>query len=458
MDNIKYLNINDLNKNYYCLLNNYVLIYNNNIWKTINIGINDNEYQQIFNNLFEYCPILKSLQFFKKYIYPFQIITKYDNPIIYYNNKYHHRECLLNLFLNSLTYYIINYQQDKLNDYYNILKNNIICSILREYDKNLDYNKIKNKKETLDRIYFKKDFLNDLTDLNLNIKFGFKNINCYPFIKKLNIFNSNSNSSYTLDNDKMIIFSILKNKKCIDCLNDFSKFKIDNIIIKNNKNKYIFVKTNEKFKGSLFFEDIIIDFPDKTIKNIKLPTTINIIPSKNILSSSSITPSKHSSDLSSDETITSSKNNDKIKLNDIHNKLTVIKPIDDIKNNKLLIKTIGNTLNDDDDLIDIDDEELTTASSSITSTSSTPLTSTSLISDKDINNSIKFKNIKIEDEQFIPLNINEEKNKEKINEEEINEEEIIYEDKEEERKKIINDMKYKIKELNELINNLELNY
>jgi len=467
MENIKYLNINDLENNYYCLINEYILIYKDNIWKNLNIEDEEN-YKEIFLNFFDYHPIFKSLQYFKKYTYPFQIITKYDNPIIYINNKYYNRINLLNIFLNSLTYYIINYEQEKINDYHNILKNNIICSVLREYNKNLDYSlkyKTKDKKETLDRIYFKNSFFNDLSNLNLGIKFGFKNINCFPFIKKINIFSFNL--SFILDDDENIIFSKLNDKKI---KNNLFKYKIDNIIIKCNKNnKYSFIKTNEKFKGNIFFDNIIIDFPNQNLKNIKIPTSNNILP-KNPLSSISPSspsyPSKHSSDLSSIDTSTlsSSKDDDnKIKLNDVHNKLKIIKPID--KNNKLLIKTIGDTLsfddvnddNDDNDDDLNDDEELTTASSS-----------SILTDDIDLNKSSKIKNIKIEDEQFIPFNltnnkdINDDDDKDindddkDINKEYIKEEEIIYEDKEEDRKKIIKEIKDKIKDLNKLIDNLEI--
>jgi len=406
MENIKYLNINELEKNYYCLINNYILIYENNIWKTINIGYDENEYQQLFYNLFDYHPMFKSLQYFKQTADISKVLKKNeeDNIIIYNNNKYYNRECLFNLFLNTITYYIINYKHDIIEEYFNILKENIICSIFREYDKNLDYTlkyKTKEKKETIDKIYFKKDILNDIYNLKLNIKIGFKNINCYPFIKQIHIYNNVLNS-YILENDEIILFSILNNKIKEDYLNDFSNYKIENIIVKiKNDNKYTFIKTNEKFRNNIFFEDIIIDLYNK---NKKSTDKINNTYNKSLFKTIGNSLNDDFEDFKSydDKDDKNISEYDETEEDDINIK-------DDDKNNK----------KEDKEYINEEDEELTTNS-----------TISNKSKDKKIN---KFKNIKIIDD----IEITEEKNKE------IN-------------KEIIIKLKEKMNEINNLID--KLNY
>lgn len=329
MENKKEITLIDLENNYYCLINDYIQIYFENKWYFLYLNFKDKEYEDLYLNLFEYHPQLKYLQYFKINNYPIHLLNKFDNYIIYNNNQYHNRKCLFNLFFNALTYYIVNYKQDKLNDYYNILKNNIIYSSLRKYDKLYDYSfkfKSKNKNETLDKIYFKKNLLNDLYNLNLGIKFNFHNINCNnPSIKK--IINYKYKSVYVFNNDDLIYFSYI-NKNNLNYLNNFSLNKIK---IKNcgeNKNDYII--SNDNIRCNIFFENIIVDFPDQSQliqKNIKMP----ILSPVNILSksfSSSCIPSKHSSDLtSSDDTIDNNKTNknkiskDKINKKEFNNKI-----------------------------------------------------------------------------------------------------------------------------------------
>ena len=502
MENKKEITIIDLENNYYCLDNNFIQIYKDNIWQYIYIDYNEKEYEEIYMNCFEYYPQLRHLQTYKKYLYPFQIILKYDNPIIYQNNKYHNRRCLFNLFLNSLTYYIINYNNEKFNDYFNILKNNIICTMVREYNKDYDINykyKLKNK-ITIDKIYFNKNILNDLYNLNLGIKFNFNNINCNPIINRINVYKYNS--VYVLENNYLILFS--KNNK------NKNEYMINKVkVINNGETKSSFIKLNEKFLGNIYFENIIIDFPDQTQliqKNIKLPSTlspINILPPKSLSSNPSI-PSKHSSDLSSDTSTLSPKennkeNNEKIKLKDIKT-LKINKPIKSVNyKNKLLIGTIGNTL-DTSSYSSIIDKNISTSSSSSSSSSISSNSSNSYNSSNSSNNIIKNNliedindiiinddikkdedikeninedeeikeeikeeiedDIDINEDKDIKENIKEEKeddiNKHKIDE--IIEEDIIYEDKKEEeiykKEEMINDIKKKIKELEDLINKL----
>ena len=329
MENKKEITLIDLENNYYCLINDYIQIYFENKWYFLYLNFKDKEYEDLYLNLFEYHPQLKYLQYFKINNYPVHLLNKFDNYIIYNNNQYHNRKCLFNLFFNALTYYIVNYKQDKLNDYYNILKNNILYSSLRKYDKLYDYSfkfKSKNKNETLDKIFFKKDLLNDLYNLNLGIKFNFHNINCNnPSIKK--IINYKYKSVYVFNNDDLIYFSYI-NKNNLNYLNNFSLNKIK---IKNcgeNKNDYII--SNDNIRCNIFFENIIVDFPDQSQliqKNIKMP----ILSPVNILSksfSSSCIPSKHSSDLtSSDDTIDNNKTNknkitkDKINKKEFNDKI-----------------------------------------------------------------------------------------------------------------------------------------
>lgn len=559
MENKKEITLIDLENNYYCLINDYIQIYFENKWYFLYLNFKDKEYEDLYLNLFEYHPQLKYLQYFKINNYPIHLLNKFDNYIIYNNNQYHNRKCLFNLFLNALTYYIVNYKQDKLNDYYNILKNNILYSSLRKYDKLYDYSfkfKSKNKNETLDKIYFKKDLLNDLYNLNLGIKFNFHNINCNnPSIKK--IINYKYKSVYVFNNDDLIYFSYI-NKNNLNYLNNFSLNKIK---IKNcgeNKNDYIIF--NDNIRCNIFFENIIVDFPDQSQliqKNIKMP----ILSPVNILSksfSSSCIPSKHSSDLtSSDDTIdnnktnkkkfidkinkdenekdktiedkidknktdedktieedeidedkineeeiddnetekdktdkddeeneddnilsslnsfkstssslsnissnssNSSSNNSKIKLNDIH-KLKVNKPIEHInKKNQLLIGTIGNTLNiiDEDDInnkfekkdiidknndlnnyIDTYNKSKIITDDNLTDTNDTTNNSNDLNSIDDDNDDNDIKETK-EDEIYIDkINNLIDKSINNIN-----------------KKELIDNIKEKIKELNDLINKL----
>jgi len=360
MENTKEINIIDLEKSGYCLMNDYIQYYKNGIWYYLNVGISEDEYNEIFLNFFDYKNIedLWNLQFTKIYKKSIdKVLNKYDKLLIYYNNKFTNRKYYFNIFMNALTYYIINYQKNKLNDYIKILRNNIVCSVLRKYNKNLDYDlryKTKYNKETINRIYFKIDLLKELYNLNLGVKFNLRNINCNPKIK--NLINFNNYSLYQLENNELLKFSILKNKvkDKKNYINNLHNFKLEKVIY--DFDYYIpFIVVKEHLHYNLFFENIIINIPNQLNLTNTLNKTINLSP-VNIINKSLVSSKKISkpnddfiltdSDTSSDSDISESidvidKNNDKNNKKDLNDK--------DIKNDE-------KDLNDKDDKNDKNDK------------------------------------------------------------------------------------------------------
>jgi len=254
MENDRYYKLYDINNNLYCLINQRIEFYKDNIWQYLNIGLGKKETQDLFLNFFDYkdINIFRPLQYF--YQDKFKEL-KEEDYVIYYNTKFHNRTNYINLILNSLTFYLINYEGDKFGMFVNIIKNNIIYSTLRKFDKHKDYSlkyKSINNKETLDKIYFKKQLLKDLLKLKINISFKFKNINCNPNIKNLLIFKNIF--LYSLENNDIIKLSLDNNKL----------ISINSIKLKENYNlnSKLYINDNNiyDFNGSIFIENIIIDF------------------------------------------------------------------------------------------------------------------------------------------------------------------------------------------------------
>ena len=279
--NSKIIKITDINNKQFCLLNRYVQFYKKNLWQYLNFGGSSNDIQILHLNFFDYFNIddLKILQY-SKCINDDNLQNK--GLLVYINHKFNHIICYINLFFNALTYYIIKYQRNLLLPYIDILKKNILCTTIRKFNKYKDYSMIyKNKQnKTLDKVYFKKSILNDIQNLNLNIKFCFSNLTCNYKIDK--IFNFNNYPVYTLtnNNEELNVIFYLSKKHNSSCNYKIKKISVDNF--KPNSNLKTF-KRKSPFNGTLCDETLIIDLSNNSFDDVfisepiydELPPIIN---------------------------------------------------------------------------------------------------------------------------------------------------------------------------------------
>ena len=253
MENDKFFKLYDLNNNQFCLFNQNIEFFKDNIWQYLNKNFSKSKSQDLFLNFFDYndINILRPLQYFYQDKYK---NLKDDDYIVYYNNKYYHKTNYINLILNTLTFYLLNYEQNKVSLFINIIKNNIVYSKIRKFDKHKDFSlKYKNffNKETLDKIYFNKQLFKDLLKLKLNISFKFKNINCIPNILNISIYKNMC--IYNLEDNINIYLFLINNV-----------LNIKSIELKEKVNEKSNINLNKNiindFNGSVFIENVIIDF------------------------------------------------------------------------------------------------------------------------------------------------------------------------------------------------------
>lgn len=224
IDNIN-INIKDINKNYYILFNE-LLIINKNEQNIIFDKFIKNNYKDLISyNFFSKLNIKLD-----KYLNRTNINCN-KNDYIYYdylknfkkNKIIYNKSNLTNLIINCIIYYILNYDIQKINKFKNIIEESIIT-----YEKEKIFNDYFNIK-----IYFNKNIFKQLNNLNLNINIILKN-------RYYNNINSINNVSYIDENNK--IFNLNNDKK-------YSKIIYYN---DNNIGKFKFYENNNIFKIVLY--------------------------------------------------------------------------------------------------------------------------------------------------------------------------------------------------------------
>ena len=268
MENIRNINLKDIKENFYVLENYKLQFYINgiyiDIYDKLNGLYNDNLFVKVFYKLFNdtklnnLCnknineDIDENELYLIYYIYNLGKLCNidYQENIQYNINKSH----FINILINILTYYIFNFNKEKIKDYINILKNNIICSNIIEKDREHLLKREKDAfKMNLNKIYFNKNLLEDINKLNLNFEIIFYNllpyndsindiifnIDNYSMLYKLNNKDVIYNFSRNKNNNNIIYYSDLityKEKLIINCNNNLLDLKNDDNIINNIKN------------------------------------------------------------------------------------------------------------------------------------------------------------------------------------------------------------------------------
>ena len=289
---IDYINIKDINKNYYILFNDLVIINKNDEHIIFDKYMNDN-----YNNLILYNLYNSKLNLnLESYLNRININCK-ENDYIYYNYLKNFEKnttiCnmsnLTNLIFNCIIYYILNYDIQKINEFKKIIEE---CIITYEKEKVLnDYFNIK--------IYFNKNIFKQINNLNLNINIILKN-------KYYNDINSISNINY--DDKNNIIFNLNNDK-------NYSKIIYYN---NDNINKYVFFENNNTINSVNTVNSVLIS--DLKIHYFKIIF-----------------------------------NNQKDNENNICNKNEQIKDVNKDKHTNFFDKYINDDYIDDDNYIDDDD-------------------------------------------------------------------------------------------------------
>jgi len=191
MENIKNINLKDIKENIYFLENYKIQFYIDGIYIDIYDTYYKNIYKDIFiNNIFIllskdnkklnnliYENVDEKIQENKTYLIYNTFEKNIDNLG---DEKYINKINLTNYIINSLTYYIFNFRQDKIKDYVNILKNNIISSKIKKIKINKDNKEI--EIDYIDKIYFNKNLFEEIYKLNLNFKIVLYNLNSFDKI------------------------------------------------------------------------------------------------------------------------------------------------------------------------------------------------------------------------------------------------------------------------------------
>jgi len=289
MENIKNINLKDIKENIYFLENYKIQFYINGIY----IDIYDNYYKEInsknfMNNIFtllsndnkklnnliyenvdEKIDENKTYLIYNTYETNFSVGSK-DN-IIKIN--------LTNYIINSLTYYIFNFKQEKIKDYVNILKYNIISSKIKKIK---IYEDNKNKEiDYIDKMYFNKNLFEEIYKLNLNFKIVLYNLNSFDKIINYEIKNENSLNYfyYILNNGNKLKYCCNYNSnthetKTYYINNDDNIFynliyKETLIINCSNIEKLIDIDDNNEIKEENNKKDITNDLLIKEIEDLK---------------------------------------------------------------------------------------------------------------------------------------------------------------------------------------------
>lgn len=308
MENRKEINLKDINENIYFLENQKIQIYINGIY----INIYDKKYEEydyntFINKIFSRISINKKLQ---NIIYRNveEEIDEKENYLIYNTNEISYINgikdeilniSLTNYLLNTITYYIFNFKQEKINEYIDILKNNIISSSI--FKKKIIEN---GKIEIIDwikKMYLNKKIFEDIYKLNLDIKIIFYNLNSlYKIIdydikqnrnKKYLYYKLNNNDEiyrkdyYSNHNNSICYFNETQNNYynliyneilIINCLNNDDYKEIENDLINKLKKEIEDLKkeNNKILEENKKLKDNIIDLNNKL--------NITIINKKNI--------------------------------------------------------------------------------------------------------------------------------------------------------------------------------
>jgi len=272
MENIKNINLKDIKKNIYFLENYKIQIFINNIYIDIYDklnNINNLDYHKTFYNLFNDKKLnnLVNKNLYEdindnEFYFYYNYISQNSDIQYNINNSY-----FINILLNVLTYYIFNFNKDKIDDYINILKNNIVSSDVIT-NKNKFYSS--NNRINLNRIYFNKNLFEEINKLNLDIKIILYNINPYN-----NIINDISFSEcrndftkfYKINNiDYYIYFSLHSNSNSINKYDQFITYKEILIINCSNIEKLIDIEDDNEIKEDNKKDNIEYE---KQIKELK---------------------------------------------------------------------------------------------------------------------------------------------------------------------------------------------
>ena len=297
MENRKEINLKDINENIYFLENQRIQIYINGIY----INIYDKKYEEydyntFINKIFSRISINKKLQ---NIIYKNveEEIDEKENYLIYNTNEISYINgikdeilniSLTNYLLNTITYYIFNFKQEKINEYIDILKDNIISSSIIK-KKIIENGKI----EIIDwikKMYLNKKIFEDIYKLNLDVKIIFYNLNSlYKIIdydikqngnKKYLYYKLNNNNEiyrknyYSNHNNSICYFNETQNNYynliyneilIINCLNNDDNKEIENDLINKLKKEIEYLKkvNNNLLEENKKLNDNIIDLNNK---------------------------------------------------------------------------------------------------------------------------------------------------------------------------------------------------
>ena len=278
---IIFIIINDIMYNDYKEYNlknlfDYNNIFNNILLKIYDFGIILNDKISLLKNLFDYFinqsnnkhfiineNIDEDLNFKNDLIFFKNIlnITNYDKNYNYINNKefiidYKYKYNYNRLLLNIIYYYVNKYENDKLYDLKIILKDNFLFFI---------------KHKNNDKLIFNNKLINDIINLNLNLKIYFNY--CYykydnsfyysSFYKECYNLNINGKKLINNYNIKDLIIILKYNSKYYS-LND--KHNLNIICLLDNE-YYLFCEIDKLTKQIIKY-DIIKDL--KNIDNIRI--------------------------------------------------------------------------------------------------------------------------------------------------------------------------------------------
>ena len=297
MENRKEINLKDINENIYFLENQRIQIYINGIY----INIYDKKYEEydyntFINKIFSRISINKKLQ---NIIYRNveEEIDEKEDYLIYNTNEISYINgikdeilniSLTNYLLNTITYYIFNFKQEKINEYIDILKDNIISSNIIK--KKITENKKIEIIDWIKKIYLNKKIFEDIYKLNLDVKIIFYNLNSlYKIInydikqngnKKYLYYKLNNNDEiyrknyYSNHNNSICYFNETQNNYynliyneilIINCSNNDDNKEIENNLINKLKKEIEDLKkeNNNLLEENKKLNDNIIDLNNK---------------------------------------------------------------------------------------------------------------------------------------------------------------------------------------------------
>ena len=255
MENIKNINLKDIKENIYFLENYKIQFFIDGIYIDI-YDIYDNYCKNIFINNFKkniftllsnkelynliYENIDKKIEENKTYL----IYNTFEKNISddFVCEKDINKINLTNYIINSLTYYIFNFKQEKIKEYVNILKNNIVSSKIKKIGNvGPDY---------IDKMYFNKNLFEEIYKLNLNFKIVLYNLNSFDKIINYEIQTNQTKYMNMKDCNQHSFYYILNNGNKLKGIYNYN----------SNINKYeVYYTINDKSYNLIYKETLIIN-------------------------------------------------------------------------------------------------------------------------------------------------------------------------------------------------------